>query len=180
MIIETAALISFGSWIGKKIADKGFESVYKKVTSSDKINKKFYKAVDSVAKEFQHKYPELLGGSIDYFFKQEENFTQLINLLFLNSKVDIDTISQSFDITTLPDGFILEFVTELKKELLKDRELNEILANKKLYLAIIGITKDIEKIADSTTLSKIEIKKIRKILEEQFEERFSFKNFKSL
>lgn len=180
MIIETAALISFGSWLGLKIADKGFESVYKKVTSSDKINKKFYKAVDSVAKEFQDKYPELLGGSIDCFFKQEENFTQLIKLLFLNSKVDIDTISQSFDITTLPDEFILEFVTKLKNELLKDRELNEILANKELYLAIIGITKDIEKIADSTTLSKNEIRKIRKILEEQFEERFSFKNFKSL
>ena len=34
MIIETAALTSFGSWIALKIADKGLESVYKKVTSS--------------------------------------------------------------------------------------------------------------------------------------------------
>lgn|GEM_PF-3156957 len=49
MPLEIATLIPLGSWLGPKIADKGFDHISNKLLKTDDINKKFYAAVDKVS-----------------------------------------------------------------------------------------------------------------------------------
>ncbi|WP_299215683.1 hypothetical protein [uncultured Dokdonia sp.] len=176
MIIETAALISVGSWLGNKLLDKGFDEVYDKITSKS-FDEKFYKKVNNTAKKLQKKYPDVLGGNFEYFFKHESIVNGLMKLLFIDSKVNIAIIEEKFDIKTLPSGFILEFITLLKKELHKDIFFNELLSNKEIYLITLGIENKIEDVLEISTLSFNEVKDLRQIIESKFQDQFDFSDF---
>jgi len=177
MILETAGLISIGTWLGSKIADKGFDTLYAELTKSDEINTKFYKAVEETSKQLQKKYPTIFGGSIEYFFKREEVFNELIKLLFKNSIVDQNKLADSFDINSLPENFIYEFITDLKKELAKDRDLDTILANKEIFIVIQGLGQNIEIISNNSTLTHNEVSTIRNFIEQRIGEIFSYEEF---
>lgn len=178
MIIETAALISIGTWLGKKLLDKGFDSIHKKITS-ETFNDKFYEKVNKASNTLQSNHPDALGGNIEYFFKHEDIFNELVKLLFFNSKFDLEVIEEKFDIETLPDSFILEFINLLKEELYKDQFFNEILHNKEIYLISVGLDKKIEDIIKISSLSYDDIKKIKELLESKFQSNFSFTSFLS-
>lgn len=180
MIIETAAIISFASWLGGKIADKGFDTIYDKLFSKHEIDKKFVEAIKFVAKKLEKKYPDILANSITYFFTKDEVFDELCKLLFVNQNVNSEVISKSFDNTTLPGDFIIEFIGELKNKLSTIPELLDIIANKELFIAVNGISKNIEEISYNSTLSSKEISDIKKILEKQFREKFNLISFKTL
>ncbi|WP_290697900.1 hypothetical protein [Lacinutrix sp.] len=176
MIIETTALISIGTWLGSKLLDKGFDSIHDRVTS-ESFNDKFYQKVNNASTTLQTKHPDALGGNIEFFFKHEDVFNELIKLLFVNSKVDLKVIEEKFDIKTLPDNFILEFINLLKEELYKDKYFYQILSNKEIYLLSIGINKKIEDVLKISSLSYEEIKKLKKIIESKFRSVFSFTDF---
>ena len=178
MIIETTALISIGTWLGNKLLDKGFDSIHNKVTSKT-FNDKFYEKVNNASIILQSNHPDALGGNIEYFFKHEDIFNELIKLLFVNSKVDLKVIEEKFDIKTLPDNFILEFINLLKEELYKDQFFCEILSNKEIYLISLGLNKKIEDVLKISSLSYDEIKKLKELLESKFQSNFSFSSFLS-
>lgn len=176
-IITTASAIVFGTWLLEKIKDKGFDKLTSLLEKSNSINDKFSKAISVVSTKLHDKYPFILGGRMDYFFKNEHVYKELIKLIFVNSIVDINLISNSFDIDTLPDDFILEFVSELKLELLKDQELENIISDKELFILISGITNDVDLIANNSNLSLHEITKIKELIQERIGEKFVYNDF---
>ncbi len=176
MILETTALISIGTWLGNKLLDKGFDAFYNKVTSKS-FNDRFYKKVNNASVTLQKNHPDALGGNIEYFFKHDDIFNELIKLLFVNSKVNLKVIEEKFDIETLPDNFILEFINLLKEELYKDEYFNDILSNKEIYLLCIGIDKKIEDILAISSLSFNEVQTLRELLETKFKSSFSLSRF---
>lgn len=180
MIIETGIIISFATWLGTKIVDKGFDSIYDKLTEKDKIDEKFVESIRIVAEKLEKKYPDILGNSISYFFTQEEVFDELCKLLFINQNVNPEIIRNSFDDSALPKGFIIEFILELKSELSKQPIFFEIIANKEIFIAVKGISKNVEEISNNSTLTNKEVREIKKILEKQFREKFNLESFKSL
>lgn len=176
-MIFTAATITFSTWLLDKIKDKGFETLASKLTKSDDINNQFINAVNVVSKKLNDKYPEILGGRIEYFFKNDIVFKELIKLIFINSVVDIETISNSFDTETLPPNFILEFIKELKIELKKNRQLEKIIGDKELFILIYGISNDIHVIAENSNLTLREITSIKELLEQRIGNKFLFDDF---
>jgi len=177
MIIETALFISFTTWLGGKIADKGFDAISEKLMQKDVIDEKFKQCVEFVANKLEKKYPDILDNSIGYFFTQEDVFEELMKLLFINQKVNTEIIAQSFDTATLPKDFILEFITELKNQLEQEPVFQELLANKELYITLTGISKDVADITKKSTLTANEIVEIRKLLQKQFEKQFNLENY---
>jgi len=177
MIIETTAFISFANWLGGKIVDKGFDAISEKLTAKDDIDTKFIQCIESVANKLEQKYPDILGNSIVYFFTQEDIFEELMKLLFVNQKVNAEIIAQSFDTTTLPKDFILEFISELKNQLGQEPIFQELLANKELYITLTGISSDISEIERNSTLTVKEISEIRRLLQQQFESKFNKSTF---
>jgi GTPase SAR1 family protein len=179
MILESASLLSFGKWLASKVADKGFDNIYKKigVEKENALTAKFYAIVNRVSMDLQSKYPDILGGSIEYFFKKEEVFNELLKLLFRNSKIDLLRISENFDTRSLPDKFIEEFITKLREELLKEEEFDKILSDNELFVSLLGIGKDISVIATNSNISVLEVERITKILEERIGRSFIFKTF---
>ena len=180
MIIESGMIISFAAWLGAKIADKGFDAIYEKLQDRSKYDEAFTACIKSVSTRLEEKYSDILGNSISYFFTKPEVFDELGKLLFLDQKVNNDTIALSFDESTLPAGFILEFITELKKELNTNPLFQEILANKEIYITIQGISKDIETISLNSTLSIKVIEEIKNILIRRFKDQFNVDNFLSV
>jgi len=176
MVLSTATLLSFGSWLTSKIADKGFDEIYKKLSTED-LNKKFYGAVENVSRNLQTRYPEVLGGSIEYFFKKDEVFGELIKLLFRNSKIDPSKISEAFDTRTLPKGFMEEFISDLRIELLKDKDFDRILSDNELFIAIVGIGQDVAIIASNSNITTTEVRRISKILDERIGKSFDLNRF---
>lgn len=167
------------TFILDKIKDKGFDSLYSKLTSKNTIETKFIASIEMVSDNLQKKYPDILGGRIDFFFKNENVFKELFRLLFKNSNINIDEIERRFDLSTLPPDFIKEFILELKNELQKDREIEEILANKELFVLICGINDDVETIRRNSDLTTSEISEIKTILEQRIGERFLLREFLS-
>lgn len=166
-------------WLVDKLGGKGFDLFIKRLSQKgDDIDKNFKKAIITVSAKLQEQYPSILANDIEYFFTTKDVFDELIKLLFRNSKFSIDTISSFFDSDTLPKEFIYEFVNELKKEILNNRKLNEIFSNNQVYLTILGIGDNIEKITDATSLTADEITRIRILLENQFDKNFDFGTFK--
>jgi len=174
VILSTLGLTA-GKLFAGKIMAKGFD----KLSSSDidQIDKKFSQATHTVSASIQKKYPSVLGGSIEDFFKDEDIFSELIKLLFKQSKINIEVFKNKLDLKTLPHGFVEDFVLELKTELLKDKIFDEILSNNQIYISILGIDENVQKIASSSQISKEEIIIIRKALVEKFEDRFSLDEF---
>lgn len=176
-MVATAGTIAFGTWVLDKIKDKGFDELYSKLTKSDEINKQFTNSVITVCEKLQVKYPEILGGKIEYFFKNESIFKELIKLIFINSNVNLENISNIFDTSTLPPNFILEFITELKNELLTIREFDSIIADKELFILISGISNETELIAQNSNLALSEIIRIKDLLEERIGNKFLLNDF---
>jgi len=180
MIIETALIISFSTWLGSKIADKGFDSIYSKLTNEPKFDKIFNNCISQVANKFEEEYPEILGNSIKYFFTQEDVFDELAKLLFVNQEINLDIISDTFHEASLPKNFIYNFISELKTILALQPEFQELLANKELFIAVKGISKDINELSLNSSLTLREVTEIKKILEEQFANKFSLDSFLTL
>jgi len=178
-MVVTAGTIAFGTWILDKIKDKGFDALYSKLTESDEINGQFTNAVNIVSEKLQNKYPEILGGKIEYFFRSETVFKELIKLIFINSNVDLESVSNNFDTDTLPPNFILEFVTELKSELLTIRDFDKIISDKELFILISGINNETESIAKNSNLALEEITKIKNLLEQRIGNKFLLNDFLS-
>lgn len=172
MILETASLISISTWLGNKLLDKGFETVYSKITEPS-FNERFYQIASLSASRLQRKHPEALGGNIEYLFKHETVFNELIKLLFINSKVNLEIINSKFDSETLPDGFILEYINILREELYLDEHFAQILSNKEMYLTLVGINENLNEIADATTLTAHELKTLTNLLSSRFKRTFS-------
>ncbi|MCF2516033.1 NACHT domain-containing NTPase [Dyadobacter sp. CY351] len=176
MPLITTSFIAFGSWLAIKIGDKGFDIVADKLIEIDRKDK-FYKVVKRTSKEIQKKYPKVLGGSIAHFFKKEEVFSELVNLLFLDANANPDVINEHFDVQTLPLGFVSEFILTLKSNLLREEDFQLILSNKEIYLTCLGISNEIKTLVEITTISKGELVEIRKILEDRFTEKFNEDDF---
>ena len=177
MIIETGMILSFATWLGNKIADKGFDTLYSKLTTDKKFDKTFTKCINKVANALEKKYPNILGNSISYFFTQENVFDELCKLLFVNQEVNIEIISETFYESSLPDDFILEFISELRLVLASEPMFQELLANKELYIAIKGISKDLNELTKNSTLSYEEIREIKRILQIKFKSKFNLESF---
>lgn len=180
MIIETAIIISFSAWLGSKIADKGFDSIYSKLTSESGFDKTFHKCIKKVANKLEEKYPDILGKSINYFFTQEDVFDELCKLLFVNQEVSIEIISETFHEALLPSEFMYEFVTELKATLASEPEYQELLANKELFIAVKGISKDLDELVLNSSMTFDEIKNIKEMLQERFKSKFNLDSFLTL
>ncbi len=176
-MINSTLLIPIGSWLIEKIADKGFDSVIKTLTDADH-EKRFYKIVESTSIELQDKYPYILGGSIDYFFKQKEVFGELIKLLFIDAKLDITVIENNFDTKSLPKDFILEFIITLRKNLYADNVFSPILSNKELFYIILGIHRNLNELLNISTITAEEIKNIYKVLTKKLNSAFDVNKFK--
>lgn len=179
-MVFTTATIGFGTWLLDKIKDKGFDSLYEKLTVSNTINESFIDAVNIVSTKLQLKYPDILGARIEYFFKSESIFKELIKLIFINASFNIESVSNKFDIETLPPNFIYEFINELKLELIKNREIESIIANKELFIVISGIGNEVSSIKENSNLTLIEIKKIKSIVEQRIGENFILNDFLSV
>lgn len=177
MVITSTFLVAFGTWLGGKVVDKGFDKITDSLLSIDEKNK-FYKIVQKTSKEISIKYPDIMGGNIEYFFKNEEIFNELMKLLFIDAKLDMSIIENSFDTSTIPNDFILEFIQKLKVNLLRDKDFASILGNKELYLYLLGIAINIDTLVTITTLSHKEVSEIKILLEEKFKEKFSLEIFK--
>jgi hypothetical protein len=162
--MAAVSLISIGTWIATKIADKGFDSISNKIISDKTLNEKFYLAINKVSTELQKKYPDVLGDNIEYFFKKEEIFSELFKLLFRSSVVNYEKISNVLDVGTLPKNFISEFVLLLKEELLQDRTFDEILSNNELFILFQGLSLSVNEIAKNSNITSKEIGKINKLL----------------
>lgn len=176
--IVTETFIKVGVWLTSKVADKGFDSLTSKLKNIDDTGS-FNKIVIKTSKEVQQKYPEVLGGSIEYFFKHDEVFSELMNLLFIDAKINIDIIESYIDVSTLPEGFLLEFIKTLRRNLHKDPDLSVILGNKELYVACIGINNKLEDIKSVSSLTLTEIKRIKELLKDNLAAKFDEKDFLS-
>ncbi|QIX61913.1 hypothetical protein HER32_12255 [Hymenobacter sp. BT18] len=169
---------TIGGWLLGKVADKGFESITKSLTADD-IDKSIHKSISAISKKMQEKYPDVLANNIEYFFRKDEVVEELVKLTFKDARINIKAIEDKFDISTLPDGFVLEFVTGLREEMSNDRHLNSILANSEIYLAVTGLKKDVESIVQDSYLTRANIVKIKNILEDKINYNFSFDEFVS-
>lgn len=161
-MIEALAL-PISMWVGDKVAGSGYDYLVDNINKED-LDAKFLKKVNLVSKNMQDKYPNILGGSVDDFFSQENILNELYKLLLNKSKVNIKTIHSTFDTNTLDVTFVKSFIKSLKKELLQDTQFNKILTNKELYQSTLKTNTNIENIKKNTELSTKELKKINKML----------------
>lgn len=176
-MIFTSSLISFGAWLATKIADKGFDYIFENFSNQESLNNKFYECVDRASRRLSNKYPMVMGGYVEYFFKHESIFSELVKLLFDNSKINLDVIRSRIDLETLPDGFMADFIGMLKEEMMKDGELSSILKNNEIFLLIQGLNSNLELIATTSTLSLLELRKIFEVIESRMTESFSLDGF---
>ncbi|GGG65905.1 NACHT domain-containing protein [Paenibacillus radicis (ex Gao et al. 2016)] len=175
-MVATSFLISVGSYLLEKTGDLIFNQLGKKITQTE-LDQKFKIALTNATAIIQNRYPEALGGSLDFFFKDKQLLEELLKLLFRKSIINHSVIEEKFDLQTLPPNFLSEFVTTLKDELLKDHVFDLILSNNEIYFMIIGIDSNLNKIAHSTELSLNELKKIRETIQEKIADNFSYDNF---
>lgn len=180
MIIETGLIISFATWLGSKIADKGFDAIYTKLTKDSSFDKAFNSCIQKTVNKFEKEYPDILGNSISYFFTQEDVFDELCKLLFVNQELNIEVISETFHEASLPKNFILDFINELKVALSAVPEFQELLANKEIFIAVKGISKGLKELSLNSNLTLEEIKSIKKILQDRFKSKFSLTSFLAL
>lgn len=180
MLLEATGLISISNWLLSKISDKGFESLCNNLTSSNKVNENFYKAVTNASQILQNKYPQALGGSINLFFTTDSLFDKLVKQLFVNSVIDEAIMIEEFDVDTLPEGFISEYITILKNEVSKDVLLNQFLSNKEIFILVHGINANVTAISKNSTLALSEIIQFKKLFKERFGDGFHYTEFLAL
>ncbi|GAB1810767.1 NACHT domain-containing protein [Priestia megaterium] len=111
------------------------------------LDKKFVKVIDLVSKRMQENYPDLLGGSIDTYFNEPLILEELMKLLFRDDKIDIEKLKISFDVNTMPDTFLDEYIYELKKELNKYHEFERIFADTRIHNVLFEMNDKLDSIA---------------------------------
>ncbi|MBZ9652006.1 NACHT domain-containing protein [Psychroflexus montanilacus] len=176
IIFDFNVLLPVSVWLGKKIIDKGFDSLYDNIQKPN-FDKNFYKVVNKSALKLKESYPDALGGNIEYLFKQEEVLSELMKLLFTDSKINKEIIEQKFDNSTISPDFLKDFIEILKKELQKDQLFNTILSNKEIYLTVLGLNNSLKEIEKNSSLTRGEIGKIKLLLEKKFKNNFSTSSF---
>lgn len=179
MLLESLTFSSLAGWLGGKLVDKGFEVAYDKLVGHPDEELKFRKCITNTASILETQYPDILGGSISYFFSSKEIFDELCKLLFLYEKINPYTISKHFDTATLPKEFISDFIIILREQLSKEPLFYDIIADKEIYLTVKGISKDINVLSANSELSYIEILEIKKMLEVRIRDNFNSIKFKA-
>ena len=159
-----------------KVSDKAFDKAYSKF-EEEKLNKKFNSVITIVLDKMEGKYKEISGVNIATLFTEESIFEELVKLLFRNSKINVSVIETKIDITTLPYGFLQEFIGNLKEELLKDYEFNQILSDNELYITVMDTKDDINKILETTSLTLTEIQNLKTVIKTKSSNEFSYKEF---
>ncbi|QQD12354.1 NACHT domain-containing protein [Sphingobacterium sp. UDSM-2020] len=174
------AVLSLVTWVASKLADKGFDLILNNLQSNkNEIDKLFRDKIKTVSKKLSKEFPDVLGGDIDYFLRQDFFFEESIKFLFVNQVIDIEIISEKFDKSTLPKQFLLKYIIYLKEEVNKEIVFAPLLASKEIYITLNGIYKTIQEIAKSSNLQEKEIKQIQNLLESQFKSSFNIDNFLS-
>lgn len=176
---------ALGTYLLEKLSEKGLEAlmakgldtVADKIKSPEDVNNRFRQVVDLTAGKLGSTYKDVLGNSTKYFFDRKEVFHELLKLLFYDSNISIEIIEQEFDTTTLPSGFIFEFVNLLRSESYKDPILSEILKNKEILILTKGISKDVNDIVSNTTLIKSDVENIVSFLENNLRGPFDYERF---
>ena len=79
MVLSSVSMVG-GQWIIKQLASKGFNHISSKL-SEDDLNTRLKNAITKIARELQIKYPTVLDGNIDQFFREEELFSELITYI---------------------------------------------------------------------------------------------------
>jgi hypothetical protein len=156
-MLLAAASTAIGNWLIGKMADKAFDKVFDSVAKKDEISEKFVRSVGTVSSNLQKKYPGVLDDNIRHFFEREDIFDELFKLLFRNAEIDVEKISAEFDTETLPPGFISDFISNLRSELLKDRQFDKILSDNDLFRSVSNMEKTLQKIED--IVERIQTKK---------------------
>ncbi|WP_226556622.1 NACHT domain-containing protein [Priestia aryabhattai] len=159
-----------------KVSDKAFDKAYSKF-EEEKLNKKFNSVITIVLDKMEEKYKEISGVNIATLFTEESIFEELVKLLFRNSKINVSVIETKIDITTLPYGFLQEFIANLKEELLKDYEFNQILSDNELYITVMDTKDDINKILETTSLTLTEIQHLKTVIKTKSSNEFSYNEF---
>lgn len=168
--------VTVGSWLTKKLFDFGFNKFVTKITP-DQIDSKFKQAIRQVSSSLESKYPHILGGNIESFFLDKEIFSELFKILFKQAEINIEIINAKFDTSSLPDKFIEEFVLELRKVLLEDHFFHELLSDKEIFIAIVGLEENAEKIASYSQLTNQEVVRMRRFLEDRISDGFNYDDF---
>ncbi len=177
MIIEIATLSSIGTIIGNKLLEKGLDILIDRNISFDDINVRFYDAVQKTANKLSSKYPNELGGAVNYFFKDDALVESLFILLFKDAKHDKRILSKHFDLQTLEPVFVSEFIKCLKQEILADDVLNPIFTNQQIYYSLSSIKFDLNEIAKNSALTYDILEKIKLSIEALSASNFSFRQF---
>lgn len=165
--------MSIGGWIMKQLASAGVKHVIGQI-SEDEIEKRFRKCINAAAEKVQITYPDAIGGYVEGFFKDEVIFRMLFSTLFVNSEVNIEEIERHLDTSTLPVGFINNYLEGLKVEVLSDRYLERIFTENKLLISMLNVGEGIESILKYTKLTFNEINAIRQSMETEGEEDLRF------
>ncbi|MDT0149848.1 NACHT domain-containing protein [Priestia aryabhattai] len=111
------------------------------------LDKKFVKVIDLVSNRMQENYPDLLGGSIDTYFNEPLILEELMKLLFREDKIDIEKLKVLFDVNTMPDTFLDEYIYELKRELSKYHEFERIFADTRIHSVLFEMNDRLNLIA---------------------------------
>ena len=174
------AEITFKGILLKKLIGKGLDYLVSQISNNNTLNDRFKQAVTSTNKKLEKQFPSAFGGDFNFIFKNELVLEELVLLLFKNSKIDESKLESLLDIQTLPNDFLKTYIKELRKELLKDIELNSILTNKEAYITFVGLDSNVRSISSNSDLTLKEIKKIRELLEKKIESNFSVNQFKKV
>jgi hypothetical protein len=176
-MIITAGLISFGTWLATKLADKGFDYVFNEAPP-ETLNQKFNEAVQRAYLKLSSKYNDLSSYQVEYFLKHEAVFSEVAKQLFMNSKTNVQSLKSHLNLDVISETLIQDFIKYLKEELLLDVYLGPIFRNNQIYVSIQGLRMNLELIAENSYLTFQELKKINDIISQRLNSQFSFKEFK--
>lgn len=137
----------------KSIGQRAFEGILGNNDNSI-LDKRFAKAINIVSVRMQNKYPDALGGSLENFFEKPEVLEELFKLLYRSNKVVIEKFERYFDLTTLNEGFIDEYIFELKNELLKYHEFERIFSDDEIFKMVFEINNKIDSLISTNETAK--------------------------
>ena len=167
----------FGSWLLEKVGSKALEQFIDFSNKKDVINQNFDKIVRQTSQALQEKYPDALGNNIESFFTNNEVYDELFKLLFKSSILDFEIIQDKLDATTLPENFIEEYITLLKKNCSENLVIDKVLSDNQIFIAAIGIGNDVSEMAKKIRLTHEEINTIKTLLQQKLNDSFVLEEF---
>ncbi|WP_148562441.1 NACHT domain-containing protein [Spirosoma radiotolerans] len=171
-LITSSALTGFGSWLLKKGGDtfiKGF--------SKDEVNKRFEKCLLKASSELNKKYPNAFGEDIKNYLQNDDIKNELFKMLFTESNIEIDVLKQYIDFDTLPDGFLIDLIANIKSSLSTDTKINLIISNKKIYDIVKDSSDSMSQLINESKRVNEGVVDIREKLNTLFKNKFSYDNF---